>query len=137
MHKEPPRHNTWWHQYDTRAAFIREDGDLVRFEIEVLLSAVHTISTDSNNIVPDTAPLSAACGMTIIDTAMSKKDPIVIMGSSIFGLSTALLFARRSYGNVTVPDKHDYNTSLLSHGKGTRKHPYRGLLLISADSGPS
>ncbi len=50
--------------------------------------------------------------------ALSKEDPIVIVGAGVFGLSTAIHLAERGYSNVTVIDKQDYNSSLYSYDNG-------------------
>ncbi|KAH8649984.1 putative sarcosine oxidase [Xylariales sp. PMI_506] len=50
--------------------------------------------------------------------APEKHEPIVIVGSGIFGLSTALHLARRGYRNVTVFDKQPYDETLYSYLKG-------------------
>jgi sarcosine oxidase/L-pipecolate oxidase len=49
---------------------------------------------------------------------LSKNMPINIVGAGIFGLSTALHLARRGYKNVTVFDKHPYDTTLYSYLNG-------------------
>lgn len=51
-------------------------------------------------------------------TALNKQQPIIIVGSGIFGLSTSLHLARRGYQNVTVFDKQPYDESLYSYFKG-------------------
>lgn len=48
----------------------------------------------------------------------AKDDAIVIVGSGIFGLSTALHLARRGYTNVTVLDKQPYDKTLYSYLDG-------------------
>lgn len=48
----------------------------------------------------------------------NKQDPVVIVGSGIFGLSTALHLARRGYRNVRVFDKQPYDESQFSYFKG-------------------
>ncbi|KAL4940182.1 hypothetical protein BDV06DRAFT_224357 [Aspergillus oleicola] len=49
---------------------------------------------------------------------LSKRDPIIIVGAGIFGLSTALHLARRGYKDVTVFDKQPYDETLYSYLKG-------------------
>ncbi|KAI5920123.1 putative sarcosine oxidase [Camillea tinctor] len=48
----------------------------------------------------------------------AKTDPIIIVGSGIFGLSTALHLCRRGYRNVTVFDRLPYDESQYSYFKG-------------------
>lgn len=48
----------------------------------------------------------------------SKTDHTIIVGTGIFGLSTALHLARRGYSNVTVFDKQPYDTTEYSYFKG-------------------
>ncbi|KAI5305699.1 hypothetical protein KEM56_003591 [Ascosphaera pollenicola] len=50
--------------------------------------------------------------------ALSKSEPIVIVGAGIFGLSTALHLARRGYTDVTVLDKNEYNKTHYSYLNG-------------------
>ncbi|ETS74069.1 hypothetical protein PFICI_13935 [Pestalotiopsis fici W106-1] len=48
----------------------------------------------------------------------TKDQPVIIVGSGIFGLSTALHLARRGYRQVTVFDKQPYDESLYSYFRG-------------------
>jgi sarcosine oxidase/L-pipecolate oxidase len=48
----------------------------------------------------------------------NKKDPIVIVGAGVFGLSTAIHLFRRGYKDVTVLDKQPYDETLYSYFKG-------------------
>ncbi|KAI0593988.1 putative sarcosine oxidase [Biscogniauxia sp. FL1348] len=48
----------------------------------------------------------------------AKTDPIIIVGSGIFGLSTALHLCRRGYRDVTVFDRLPYDESQYSYFKG-------------------
>lgn len=48
----------------------------------------------------------------------AKDDPVVIVGSGIFGLSTALHLARRGYSNVTILDKQPYDETRYSYLDG-------------------
>lgn len=52
-------------------------------------------------------------------TFLEKKDPVVIVGAGIFGLSSALHLAKRGYSNVIVYDKQDYDKSLYSYQNGS------------------
>ncbi|KAI1360220.1 putative sarcosine oxidase [Xylaria arbuscula] len=51
-------------------------------------------------------------------TTPARHDPIVIVGSGIFGLSTALHLARRGYTDVTVLDKQPYDATRYSYLDG-------------------
>lgn len=48
----------------------------------------------------------------------SKDDNINIVGAGVFGLSTALHFAKRGYQNVTVFDKQPYDKTAYSYLDG-------------------
>jgi sarcosine oxidase/L-pipecolate oxidase len=48
----------------------------------------------------------------------SKSSPIVIVGTGVFGLSTALHLAQRGYTNVTTLDKQSYQDSQYAYEKG-------------------
>ncbi|KAF5578386.1 fructosyl amino acid oxidase [Fusarium subglutinans] len=52
-------------------------------------------------------------------TFLEKKDPVVIVGAGIFGLSSALHLAKRGYSNIIVYDKQDYDKSLYSYQNGS------------------
>src|SRR5687768_5250444 len=51
-------------------------------------------------------------------TSPRKADPIVIVGSGIFGLSTALHLARRGYTDVTVLDRQPCDKLQYSYFQG-------------------
>ncbi|KAI4596663.1 hypothetical protein KJ359_005005 [Pestalotiopsis sp. 9143b] len=48
----------------------------------------------------------------------TKDQPIIVVGSGIFGLSTALHLAQRGYRQVTVFDKQPYDETFYSYFKG-------------------
>ncbi|KAI0484988.1 putative sarcosine oxidase [Xylariaceae sp. FL0804] len=48
----------------------------------------------------------------------SKDQPIIIVGSGVFGLSTAIHLAKRGYCDVTVFDKQPYDSSRYSYFAG-------------------
>ncbi|KAM0820223.1 putative FAD dependent oxidoreductase domain-containing protein [Seiridium cardinale] len=54
----------------------------------------------------------------MVVTTPNKHDPVVIIGSGIFGLSTAFYLGRRGYRDVTVFDKQPYDESLYSYFRG-------------------
>lgn len=45
----------------------------------------------------------------------SKDSPIIIIGAGVFGLSTSIHLAQRSYTNITVFDSTPYDETLYSY----------------------
>jgi len=52
------------------------------------------------------------------DTPPVPSDPVIIVGAGVFGLSTAIHLARRGYQDVTVYDRHAYDSSRFSYFRG-------------------
>jgi sarcosine oxidase/L-pipecolate oxidase len=55
---------------------------------------------------------------TSSDTPPLLCDPIIIVGAGVFGLSTAIHLAKRGYQDVTVYDRHAYDSSQFSYFRG-------------------
>lgn len=53
--------------------------------------------------------------------AISKQDPIIIVGAGAFGLSTALHLSQSGYSNITVFERDDEIPSIYSAANDLNK----------------